>query len=243
VGNDHPEIVPSPGINPIGLIAIITARGGSKRLPGKNILPLAGKPLIAWTIEAARDCSLVERCIVSTEDPEIGVLARSWGAEVMDRPAHLAGDEARSEDVVLQVLDALARSGDEPEEFALLQPTSPLRTVAHLEECIRQFHQSGCASAISVTEAEHHPYKAFKSENGELKPLFGEGFLSRRHQDLPLVYRQNGAIYLNNAQGFREAGSFYIAPVFPYIMTSDVSIDIDSRADLRIAEYVLTRKG
>lgn len=238
-----PEIVPPSGFSDIGLIAIITARGGSKRLPGKNVLPLAGKPLIAWTIEAARDCSLVDRCIVSTEDPEIREISLAWGAEVIDRPEDLASDEARSVDVVLQVLDELGKSGDEPKEFALLQPTAPLRTATHLEDCIRQFHKSGCPSAISVTEAEHHPYKAFKSVNGELKPLFGQKFLSQPHQTLPLVYRQNGAIYLASVPRFTDVRSFYIEPVFPYVMNSDVSIDIDSQADMQMAEHILTMKG
>lgn len=228
------------GIGEGGVLALITARGGSKGLPGKNIAPLAGKPLIAHTILAARGCPAVERVVVTTDDSAIRRAALEWGAEVIDRPAALATDTASSADAVRHALEELAAQGYEPDLFALLQPTSPLRTAGHLADCIDRFRASGAACAVSVTEVEHHPYKAFVETAGGLKPLFGRDYLSMPRQMLPVVLRQNGAIYLMPRRTFLAVDGFYVEPAMAYRMPAADSIDIDTAADLMQCEYRLT---
>jgi len=226
-------------IKPGKIVAIIPARGGSKGLPRKNILPLAGKPLIAHTIMAALNCPLVSRSLVSTEDPEIGRTSVEWGAEVVERPASLAGDTTPVEDAVRQTLEFLEDGGDFPEYFVLLQPTSPLRTEAHLQECIAGYFESDARCAISVTVMKQSPYKAFVVNDSYLQPLYDAVGLHRPRQLLPPVYAQNGAIYLMPARLFLEKNSFFAAPAMPYYMPAEASVDIDSPVDLKLTEIFL----
>lgn len=221
------------------VVAIITARGASKGLPRKNVRTLCGKPLIAYSILAARGCPQVSRCIVTTDDPEIKRISLQWGAEVVDRPAELATDTALSRDAVRHVLELLSREGGMPEYFVLLQPTSPLRTARHLERCLEAWFASGRPCAISVTEAEHHPYKCFLLENGDLAPLRDSENLDQPRQSLPPAYRQNGAIYLLKTAEFLSSNSFFIAPALPFVMSRQESIDIDTEHDLRLAEEIM----
>ncbi len=219
--------------------AIITARGGSKGLPRKNLRLLAGKPLLAYSIMAARDCRLIQRCLVSTEDEEIKAVSERWGAEVIDRPRELATDEALSRDVVAHALRWLETAGELPEYFALLQPTSPLRTAAHLTACLEVFLRSQAACAISVAEAEHHPYKAYRREGDTLVPLFGVEYLEQPRQALPPIYRQNGAIYVMHSRSFLQRPSFFAMPALPFVMSQHDSIDVDTETDLSLAEHLL----
>jgi len=218
------------------VLAVITARGGSKGLPGKNIAPLGGKPLIAHTILAALGCPAIERVVVSTDDRNIRRIALDWGAEVIDRPAALATDAASSVDVVRHVLAMLADDGYEPALFALLQPTSPLRRADHLTDCVERFRRSGAACAISVTEMEHPPHKAFVESDGCLVPLFGREFLAAPRQALPTTLRQNGAIYLMAPAVFLAAGAFHADPAMAYRMSAEDSVDIDNIDDLAACE-------
>ena len=218
---------------------MIPARGGSKRLPGKNLLSLAGKPLICHSIDAARGCRFVGDVYVSTEDRRIAESASKAGAKVIDRPSSLAGDDATSRDVVLHALDVLE---DGPYEFfALLQPTSPLRTVLHLSECVTSFLDGDFGCAISVCETEHHPSKMLKLDStGTLTPLTRANELERPQQSLPKVYRQNGAIYLMRTKDFRErAQGFFLAPAMPFVMRQEESIDIDTALDFELARVLM----
>lgn len=225
------------------IIAIITARGGSKGLPRKNIRLLDGKPLIAHSILAATRCPHISRCVVTTEDPEIKEVSLQWGAEVIDRPQHLATDTALSRDVVAHVLEELRGRGEFPDYFALLQPTSPLRTEKHLSECIELFLSSDKASAVSVTEAEHHPYKFFKvTDGGEFEPMVDYETLEAPRQLLPKIYRQNGAIYVLASDAFLSGTSFCIPPILPYYMNHETSIDIDNAFDLSVAEMIIKQQ-
>lgn len=226
-------------MSPPEIIAIIPARGGSKGLPRKNLLSLAGKPLIAHSILAALECSQISRCIVSTEDPEIRQASLEYGAEVIVRPAELATDLALSADVVRHVLETLSGAGHQPEYFVLLQPTSPLRTGHHIQQCLQEFFAASAACAISVTETEHHPYKDFTVDHGFLHPLFGAEYLSQPRQRLPTAYRPNGAIYAMRSRTFLEHNGFFVEPALPYIMDNEDSIDIDSSFDLLVAELLL----
>lgn len=218
--------------------AIIPARGGSKGLPRKNLLPLAGMPLIAHTIRAALHCPGISRCLVSTEDEEIKAVSLQWGAEVLDRPRELAGDLSLSRDVVRQVMLTLHERGELPDYFALLQPTSPFRTAGHLQACLSAFLNADFASAVSVTEVEHHPYKTFKREGEALVPLVEEKWLDAPRQLLPEIYRPNGAIYLMSSELFLKKNTFFVQPIMPFIMNQQDSLDIDTAIDFKFAEFI-----
>lgn len=220
------------------LVAVVTARAGSKGLPGKNVALLGGEPLIAHSIRAGLDCPFVDRVVVTTDDPAAAAIARSMGAAVVDRPAALAGDAARSEDAVRHALDAMAAEGEVFDRLALLQPTSPLRTARHLAECVALFDQSQAACAVSVVEAAHPPQKSFVlDDGGHLSPLFGVEVLSRPRQLLPKAYYPNGAVYLMGCDDFRRLDCFFAPPALPYVMSAADSIDVDTADDLERARF------
>ncbi len=222
-------------------VAIITARGGSKGLPRKNLLPLAGKPLISHTIEAALSCGSVGGVFVSTEDKEIADTAVRSGARVIPRPNELAADNTTSRDVVLHALDWLGAEREPAESFVLLQPTSPLRTAKHLDACIKAFFAGTYGCAISVCEAEHHPARFLTIDSrGFLAAFAAEEDLNKPRQQLAPAYRQNGAIYLMRSDDFRtKATGFFLAPAMPFVMSQRDSVDIDSALDFKIAEMLL----
>ena len=215
--------------------AIIPARGGSRGLPRKNLLPLAGIPLVARAILAARRCPYIGCCLLSTEDPEIRAIGLDYGVTIVERPAELAGDLATSEDVIRH---SLSHAADE--FFVLLQPTSPLRTSTHITACIETFFASDAESAISVTEAKESPYKAFIENGSGLEPLFDADRLHVPRQTLPRVYNQNGAIYLTSTAAFLRTNRLFIPPVMPFVMDAACSIDIDTSLDWRIAECLIS---
>lgn len=221
------------------IIAIVPARGGSRGLPRKNILPLAGRPLLAHTITAALRCPSLTHCYLTTDDLEIASIGRDFGAEVIDRPVNLACDSASSIDVALHALEAARARGVQPTHFALLQPTSPLRTTAHIESCISACLAAGAASAVSVTAWAHPPQKALTISNGFLQPLFSRAALESPRQKLAEAWRPNGAIFFASLELFENMRSFYIDPVLPFFMNDEESIDIDSEADLLMAERII----
>lgn len=213
-------------------IAVITARGGSKGLPRKNVLDLHGKPLLAWTIEAALSAKEVSQTVVTTDCPDISAKSLAAGAELIERPAHLATDDARSQDALMHALleiDAVSRH----EDFILLQPTSPLRNAKHIDAMVQMArkYQAGCM--LSVTPAEHHPWKMLVAqEDGSLRPSVRAGLLSAPRQSLPTAYRQNGAMYWGKIKPFLETGLFVVEPVLGYEMNARDSVDIDVYEDL-----------
>jgi CMP-N-acetylneuraminic acid synthetase len=223
--------------------AIITARGGSKGIPRKNVREVCGKPLIAYSIEAALNCSIIDDCYVTTDDREIKDTATLWGAQVIDRPAELASDTALSSDAVAHALQFLQERRRFPDYFVLLQPTSPLRTANHLEECLNGFLQSGMKCAVSITEAEHHPWKMLLAMPQGIQPLQDHHSLESPRQLLPKAYRINGAIYSMSSEIFLKNKSFYIEPAFTYMMSQEDSLDIDSEIDLKILEMILRGRG
>lgn len=224
-------------------LAVIPARAGSKRIPGKNMRLLAGKPLIYHTFEAAKKCPKLDACLVTTDDPEIKQLALDFGFEVIDRPEELAGDLTLSSDVVSHVLDELDDQGRHFDHLVLLQPTSPLRNAPHISACIEGFEGGPHAAAISVCSAEHHPYKMFKrGEGGELTPFQSAELLQQPYQSLPRVYRQNGAIYVIKTEIFRKQEHFFAEPCFAYEMDHAVSIDIDEEWDFQMAEFYCSQQ-
>lgn len=220
------------------LLAIIPARGGSKGLPRKNVLPVAGKPLIAWTIAAARASRYIDRVIVSSDDDEIIGTARALGCEApFVRPAELARDDTPGIAPVLHALSVLPGY----DVVVLLQPTSPLRTVRDVDSCVEQLVETGAPSCVSVCEAECHPYLAYeKGADGSLQSFIAERAIANmRRQDFPPAWRLNGAVYAARVDWLKQAGTFVAAGTIGYAMPVDRSLDIDTREDLEKAHVEL----
>ena len=223
-------------------IAIITARGGSKGLPGKNIRNLNGLPLIGWTIKAAREAACIDRVYVTTEDQEISEISKSLGAEIIERPEELARDDTPSEPVIAHALMTLMDEGLEVENVFLLQPTSPLRTSVHIDQAWEKFCKTSSDCIISVFEPKHSPAKAYKVlPSGEITGLLHENAPYMRRQDLETCVQPNGAIYLFSARKFLEKNQIPRSRVYPLIMTSEESIDIDTIDDLELAETLMKK--
>lgn len=230
------------------ILGIITARGGSKGIPGKNIKELAGKPLIAYTIEAAQASGVFDRLILSTDDEKIAEIARAYGCEVpFMRPEELAQDTT-SHLAVLQHAVAWLHDneGYEADYIMILQPTSPLRTDTHIKEAVLLFEKSNADSLVSVCEApkHYHPHWQFIMDHTNNLTIFtGEPFsqIVRRRQDLSPTYIRNGAIYLFKKELLFHAinPSFFGDHVVAYIMKPEESINIDSIEDWKKAEEIL----
>jgi CMP-N-acetylneuraminic acid synthetase len=213
-------------------------------LPRKNVQPLAGRPLIAHTIEAALSAPSLTRLIVSTEDPEVARVARACGAEVpFLRPAALAQDETPLYPVLTHAVAALAEAGWQGEWVVLLQPTSPLRRVEDIEAALDLARSRRADAVVSVTPAPRHPYwlKRLDAE-GRLSPWLAEQANPPRRQDLPPVYVPNGAVYVARTDVLLSQQTFYTARTYGYIMPPERSLDIDSAWDLQLAECLLTRQ-
>lgn len=225
------------------VLGLITARGGSKRLPGKNLRPLGGLSLIARTVEAARGCARIDRVVISTDDEAIAAEARKYGAEVpFMRPPELAGDEASSIDVVLHALDWLAANqGYRPGAVVLLQPTSPLRTVKHLTQAIEQLErQQPAASVVGVTQARPAAWLYVESASRGLSPLFEKGAVPPLPQGASLVI-PNGAIYVAAVDFVRAHRGFVGPGTEAFRMSARDSIDIDTAEDFSLAEALIAR--
>lgn len=215
------------------VLAVITARGGSKGLPGKNIRPLGGKPLLAWTIEAAKASKYVDRVITTTDDDSIMAIALACGSETpFKRQASLASDEAASIDVVL---DALERCGGY-DYVVLLQPTSPLRAAGDIDGALELCEKSGAPACVSVGRAAQNPYWMFTiGQDGSMTPLFPEKLPARR-QDLSAVYALNGAVYVARTAWLVAERTFISPRTVAYEMPRERSVDIDTESDLQLAE-------
>lgn len=218
------------------VFALIPARGGSKGIPRKNIREIAGKPLIAWTIEAARAARGVDAVVVSTEDAEIAGVARHWGADVpFLRPAALAADHTPGIDPVFHAISMLPRH----EAVLLLQPTSPLRSTADIEGLLAMTERTGAPSVVSVRKSHDHPDWMYRMDGeGRLDSLLPTLPVARR-QDLSPVYALNGAIYYARGAWLQEHRSFIGPGTLGYVMPDERSVDIDDPLDWRFAELLL----
>jgi CMP-N-acetylneuraminic acid synthetase len=225
------------------IIAIIPARGGSKGVLRKNIKLLAGKPLIAYSIEQAKKSKYVSRVIVSTEDGEIYKIAREWSAEVIKRPQELAKDNTPTIDAILHVLDSLRKEEKYiPDVVVLLQPTSPLRTSKDIDDAIKLFiNCQNCLSLVSVTEFDHSPFWSLKIENSYLSPMFDAEYFKMRRQELPKAYKPNGAIFISTPEVLYKYKTFYTPKMVAYIMPQERSVDIDTEFDFLLAEFLINK--
>lgn len=224
------------------VLAIIPARGGSKRLPRKNVLPLAGKPLIGWSIDAAKNSKYIDQIFVSTDDKEIADVSSRFGIDVPElRPDHLASDTATTESVLTYTLEQF---GNDIDIIVLLQPTSPLRTAQHIDEALDLFIEKQAFSVVSVTPCEHPPLWANTlPEDGTMGDFIRPEAL-KRSQDCGDFFRFNGAIYIFDARKLMEYGEIkYTDKSFAYVMENRVSFDIDQQLDFELAEFFMNKKG
>jgi CMP-N,N'-diacetyllegionaminic acid synthase len=224
------------------ILALIPARGGSKRLPGKNIRPLGGKPLIAWSIDVARGISEICDILVSTDDPVIADIARDVGGLVpWLRPSELASDTASSVDVALHALDWYEEANGKVDGLLLLQPTSPFRSRNTITRGIELFRTHQQRTVLGVSPAHSHPLWCFKIEGMALRPYTGQAATSLRSQDLPPAYVINGSFYLIKPENFRQCRSFFDDGALPLVIDQPCeSIDIDTAWDWKVAEAALT---
>jgi CMP-N,N'-diacetyllegionaminic acid synthase len=222
------------------ILSIIPARGGSKGLLRKNIINLAGKPLIAWTIEASLKSKYITKTIVSSEDGEILETSIKYGAEIIRRPDDLASDTATSESVVKHAIDYLKYKGEEFDIVILLQPTSPLRNSKDIDSAFEVMFNSEATAVISTCEFDNKILKTFiECSNGFLEGISNNKYPFVRRQDLPAVYMPNGAIYIINVKSFREEKSFLTSKTLNYVMPKSRSIDIDNQSDMdKIKELI-----
>ncbi len=226
------------------ILAVITARGGSKGIPGKNIKSLGGKPLIAYTIEVAKRSKLITHLIVSTDDEQIAAVCREYGAEVpFIRPKELAQDNTPHLPVMQHATDFMEKKlGITFDIVVILQPTSPFRTVEDLDDTIQKLIDAGAESAVSVCEIEgrHHPMKVKKLEGDRILPYTIDENVTRR-QDLPVAYKRSGAVYAFKRDVLmKENRTFFDGHVVGYIVPALRSIDIDTPLDWIEAEYLLS---
>lgn len=222
------------------VIAIISARGGSKGIPKKNIKKLGDKPLIAYTIEEALKSKYLDHVFVSTEDLEIAEISKAYGAQVIDRPSALAEDTSKAVDVILHAVEYLEEEGIHPQIIVLLQPTSPLRNTADIDAAVKLFLDNECDSVISVCEPDHSPFWCFTFSGRYLQPLFDKKYDNIRRQDLQKVVMPNGAIYISSPESIRKLDGFYGDRTIPYCMPSERSIDIDTPLDFAIVEMLIS---
>ena len=223
-------------------LALIPARGGSKRLPRKNILDLAGKPLIAWTIEAANNSKYIDHSIVSTDDYEITSVAQQSGAKVLARPNELADDLTNSLDVVLHAINLQKKDFD---YVILLQPTSPLRTEQHIDEAIELLFKKHAQAVISVCKTNHSPlWSNTLPEDNSMDHFIRDEVKGKRSQDLPSYYNLNGAIYICSIDRLLEEATFFIkSNIFAYEMDQESSIDIDTIVDFQLAKFYSKKRN
>lgn len=228
-------------------LAIIPARGGSKRLPRKAILPLGGKPLIVWTIEAALACSFIDTVCVSTDSEEIRNIALDYGAEApFLRPAELGSDTATSVDVAEHALRFYEEKCNKRfDTLILLQPTSPLRGSEDIRAAMRLYAEKKARNVVSVCETEHSPlWCNTLPPDASLVGFIRPELKKVRSQDLPIFYRINGAIYIVDTEEFRDKREFFLeSRSYAYIMPKQRSIDIDEELDLAFAETLMAKSN
>ena len=220
-------------------LVIIPARGGSKRLPRKNILDLNGKPLIAYSIEAGLQSKYIDKVIVSSDDNEILEIAAKYKAETIKRPDFLASDTATSFDAIKHTIENL----ENYEYIVLLQPTSPLRTAKHIDEAIELLKKKKADAVVSVCEMEHSPlWSNNLDESLSMNSFLRDEVLNKRSQDLDTFYRLNGAIYICKTEKLLKEKRFFLKEnIFAYVMDKESSVDIDEEIDFRFAEFNLNQ--
>lgn len=224
------------------ILAFIPARGGSKGIKDKNIYPLCGKPLIAYTIETALASKYIDDVIVSTDSEKIAEVAKNFGAEIpFLRPKEFATDTSKTIDAILYTLAELSKCGRIFDDFMILQPTSPLRTTNDIDNAIEKYFKFDRKSLVSVSKVKDSPILIRNVIVEDKMEKLLEINSTIRRQDMPNFYRVNGAIYIKKISEIDEQTSFNDNEI-PYIMSEENSVDIDEYLDLEIAKYFLNKK-
>lgn len=224
------------------VLGLITARGGSKGLPGKNVRMLAGKPLIAWTIEAARRSRSLGRIVVSTDDDEIAGVARVWSGEVpFIRPKELAQDDSPHVESVLHALEWLAEHDRyRPQYVVILQPTSPFRTSEDIDGSVRTALESNADAVASVSQSHDHPFLARRlTDDGALTEFVPCDVAYPRRQVLPPAYSLNGAVFVHRCEAVTRTHSLNSEQTLAFVMPAERSWQIDTPWDFHVAELIL----
>ena len=227
------------------MLGIIPARGGSKRLPGKNIAPTAGKPLISWTIDVALEAAFIDKVLLSTDDINIKQIGSSLGVdEVIVRPASLAQDTIPTSSVLLHALSVLEERGESFGYLVLLQPTSPLRTVEDVDKAFELMDKMNGIGVVSVCRSEHpKEWIGHISTDGYLETFIEQTELGKQSQELLPAYQVNGAIYIVPVSQFLEAKTVFLrGRMVAYVMDRKSSVDIDEEYDLLLAEWLLMQR-
>jgi CMP-N-acetylneuraminic acid synthetase len=227
------------------VLGVIPARGNSKRLPSKNIRYIGNRPLIAWSINAARGSEILDKIVVSTENSDIARVAAECGIhEVIQRSQSLAEDCAATTDVLLEVLDVLKNQGECYDYIVLLQPTSPLRTAVHIKEAFRLMNEKNALGAVSVCRTEHPvEWMGKVSEDRFLDSFIRDTKLEKRSQEFLPSFQINGAIYITPVNQFLSEGTLFLrSGMVAYVMDRASSVDIDDDFDFELADWLLTRR-
>jgi N-acylneuraminate cytidylyltransferase len=225
---------------PVECLAIIPARGGSKGIPRKNVLPLAGKPLIAYGIEQARRSRFITRLVVSTDDAEIAAISQRYGAEVVWRPAEISGDSASSESALLHTLAYLHQvEGYQPEILVFLQCTSPLTLAEDIDGTIQALLDEKADSALAVIPFH---YFLWKREGDDAVGINHDKHYRPLRQERPPQYLETGAVYVMRVAGFLQAQHRFFGKTALYVMPSERRLEIDEPVDFKIAEVLLRQQ-
>ncbi|WP_299204832.1 acylneuraminate cytidylyltransferase family protein [uncultured Amphritea sp.] len=219
-------------------LAVIPARGGSKRLPGKNLKLLAGIPLLSWTINAARNSQCIDKIVVSSDDDCILTLAEKEGVVALRRPASISADTSSTVDALIH---AVAEEGEGFDHIVLLQPTSPLRNESHIDAAIDYSELKKSPSVVSVCEVDHSPlWENTLPNDNSLKGFIRSDVVGKRSQDLDIYYRLNGAIYIVSIDRLIAENCLIFDESFAFIMDKESSVDIDTIYDFLYAEAMLS---
>lgn len=218
---------------------LIPARGGSKRLPRKNLLPIGGKPLVVHSIDGARGSRRVDRVVVSTDDPELERVARAAGAEVVRRPPEISGDSASSESALLHALDSLESHGYAPDLLVFLQPTSPVRRPDDIDRAIERFESSGADSLFSACRNDK---LLWRMENGRPRSLNYDYRTRKRDQEFPEEYRENGSIYVFTPALLRRENNRMGGKIVIYEMDFWSSFQVDDENDVKLMEWIMAHR-
>lgn len=218
-------------------LAIIPARGGSKRVPRKNVLDLCGKPLIAWSIEAGLKSKYIDKVVVTSDDEEILDISKLYGAKSIKRPDELASDTATTSDAIKHAIGNVEKY----DYIILLQPTSPLRNEKHIDEAIELLESKRADAVIGVCEMDHSPlWSNVLPEDGSMSDFLRDEIKNKRSQDLDKYYRLNGGIYICKTEKFLENQGFFLKKnIFAYVMDRKSSVDIDEEIDFDIAMAII----
>jgi CMP-N,N'-diacetyllegionaminic acid synthase len=231
-------------------LGVITARGGSKGLPGKNLKDLGGKPLLAWSILEAKKSTKLDRLILSTEDEEIANVGREYNIDVpFKRPKELAGDTTHTPDILINALEEMEKiDGIKYDLIILLQPTVPFRKSEHIDNAIEKFESSSFDSLITIQKQDYPPWWMFKLDNGQLSTAFKYGddinVFNLERQQFPNVYKPNGSVYVTWTELLRKNHQL----VNPYncgylVIEDEFQVNIDTALDFMIAEAVAQKIG